>query len=313
MNKSIYALAIALVLGTTTALATPGGEPNNTGCNGVGNPNSPCEGQGGNGGNGGNGGSGGSGGDGGNAINTSTNTNTNTAGATSNSGANASNTTSVVVDGHTFNLGMGTPTTTSSSGGSANAQGGAGGNSKSHATGGAGGDSSSQSQVGDTIATSGDSVSSASNGGNTTGDVAVSIEGDTYVERNDYSKLPSSGAASVYSQVCQNGGSAQARAGGFSVNNQDVVCEHLKIAAVMREAFIFELQYGEKTDCFVDRGGMTNCQVSDKAVEYNKAYHEHMTEAIQAMEAYEEVGLADKMAGALIRPLALIGALIWLI
>ena len=39
------------------ALADPGGEGNNTGCNGVGNENSPCAGQGGDGGSGGAGGS----------------------------------------------------------------------------------------------------------------------------------------------------------------------------------------------------------------------------------------------------------------
>jgi len=50
-----------------------GGEGNNTNCNGVGNPNSPCTGTGGAGGNGGNGGNGGAGGAGGSSINTNTN------------------------------------------------------------------------------------------------------------------------------------------------------------------------------------------------------------------------------------------------
>ena len=310
MNKSIYAIAIALVLGTTGALATPGGEGNNTGCNGVGNPNSPCEGQGGNGGNGGNGGSGGSGGAGGSSEVTNEITNTNTANAAASAGA-VSNSSTVINLGDTpISVSMDGPTGQSAGGSSSSAQGGDGGDSTAHAAGGAGGDSSSVASVGDSTSQSGDSVSKANSGGNK--QALTIVDDSVYTYQYNYEDSAAS-AASVYSQVCMNGGSGQTRAAGFSVNNQDVVCEHLKIASVMREAFIFEIQYGDKSDCFVDRGGMTNCKVSEKAVEYNKAYHEHLTEAIQAMEAYEEVGLMDKMAGALIRPMALIGALIWLI
>ena len=62
-------MRLILVLLASIMLASPvyangGGEDDNTGCNGQGTPNSPCEG-GGNGGNGGGGGSGGSGGSGG--------------------------------------------------------------------------------------------------------------------------------------------------------------------------------------------------------------------------------------------------------
>jgi hypothetical protein len=54
MKKTILVLAILIA---TAAHATPGGEGNNTGCNGVGNANSPCAGSPGNGGQGGAGGS----------------------------------------------------------------------------------------------------------------------------------------------------------------------------------------------------------------------------------------------------------------
>ena len=46
MKKSFAILAAALMLAVSSAHATPGGEGNNTGCNGVGNPNSPCGGGG---------------------------------------------------------------------------------------------------------------------------------------------------------------------------------------------------------------------------------------------------------------------------
>lgn len=50
MKKTIVALALAAFMSPVNAV--PGGEGNNTGCNGVGNPNSPCEGNGGNSGGG---------------------------------------------------------------------------------------------------------------------------------------------------------------------------------------------------------------------------------------------------------------------
>lgn len=59
MFKKIMKRTITIAILSLTALAanaTPGGEHNNTGCNGRGNSNSPCSGSGGNGGAGGHGG-----------------------------------------------------------------------------------------------------------------------------------------------------------------------------------------------------------------------------------------------------------------
>ena len=56
MKKLIILVAVFGLIVTTTPVFATGGEGDNTGCNGKGNPNSPCAGQGGNGGNGGNGG-----------------------------------------------------------------------------------------------------------------------------------------------------------------------------------------------------------------------------------------------------------------
>ena len=60
MKKLLIVLALAAIaLVPASVWAAQGGEPSNTGCNGQGNPNSPCI--GGNGGNGGQGGQGGNG------------------------------------------------------------------------------------------------------------------------------------------------------------------------------------------------------------------------------------------------------------
>ncbi len=219
---------------------------------------------------------------------------------------------------------VGVTTGGASSGSSSNASGGDGGDSFANAHGGDGGDSSSQSSVGDTTATSGDSVSSAAggdanntnnNGGNSTGDVTViDSRSSTYTYEE-----ASARAATVYAEVCVNGGSAQARAGGFAISNQDVVCEHLKMASFMREAYVWELKHGKAVcqdvmaGAAVDSYTHSDTCMSEAALKYYEAYHEHMDDALRAMDAYEEVGLADKIAGALTRPAALIGALIWLL
>ena len=220
---------------------------------------------------------------------------------------------------NTNDVDVGVHTGGATSGSSSHAQGGAGGHSSAHATGGAGGDSSSQSQVGDTTATSGDSVSTASNvannGGNSTGDVTViDSRSSTYTYEEAAAR-----AATVYAEVCVNGGSAQARAGGINISNQDVVCEHLKMASFMREAYVWELQNGKAVcqEVMAGKGvdGYTHSDtcMSEAALKYYEAYHEHLDEALQAMELYEEAGLMDKIAGALVRPATLIGALIWLL
>lgn len=59
MKKVIFVVAAAVL--SASAWATQGGEGSNTGCNGVGNANSPCAGNGGAGGAGGQGGAGGTG------------------------------------------------------------------------------------------------------------------------------------------------------------------------------------------------------------------------------------------------------------
>jgi hypothetical protein len=177
-------------------------------------------------------------------------------------------------------------------------QGGEGG------SGGRGGSASSNATSGDSVAVAGGGKSSvgnvgavAANGGNTTGDVSVSIGGDSYVEEHDYKNMPASSAAAVYAQVCQTGGSAQGRAGGISVVNSDVLCDHLKMASFYQAIAEYEKELGN----------------NDKAFEYYAWYHHHVEDAETLMKSTEKVGLVDRLAGYLIRPMTLIGVLIWLL
>jgi hypothetical protein len=119
--------SLFLVLALTASLsanATPGGEGNNTGCNGVGNANSPCTGStGGNGGAGGNGGVGGNGGEGiatsianggtgGNQSQSQTTIAASAAGATATAGSSSVTVTDVKQHRVSPNVAIGATTTT---------------------------------------------------------------------------------------------------------------------------------------------------------------------------------------------------------
>ena len=326
MNKLITLMAGALILVPTLVLASPGDDgcvgncPNNGGGNGpVDVSQQQQQGQ--------------LQGQSQESFNANLNKNYNDSNASADSSSQSSSDSNAigvgVGGGATVDVAVDTGPTSSRS--KSNAEGGAGGDGgDATAYGGAAGDggdaysgsysSGGDASVGDTVASSTGGASDASVGDTTTGDVnsAVSISDNSSYSVN-YEEAAAR-AATVYSEVCMNGGSAQMQAGGFGVNNQDVVCEHLKVAAVMREAYQWEMQHGSAV-CQPIMSGQevgvgdvySDTCMSEKAIFYYKAYSEHMVEALQAMEAYEEAGLMDKIAGALVRPLALIGALIWLI
>ena len=306
MNKVIYGIAAATVLIPTVALASPGDDGCVGNCPQEGGSGGPVE-----------------------VSNVNENSNDSTAIAGAIAGSSSDSSATGVGYGGSSTVGVAVTSGPTVSGSVSNASGGKGGDGgDAYASGGdayaSGGDADSRSyseggDVGDTTAIAGPSISGASVGDTATGDVSSSI--GVSVDASDNSSYSveyeeaAARAATVYTQVCMNGGSAQGVAGGFSINNQDVVCEHLKVAAVLRDAYVFEMKYGTYESCeneMVGEEQLVTC-TNEQAEFYRKAYHEHMTEAIQAMEMYEEVGLLDKMAGALVRPMALIGALIWLI
>ena len=231
MNKFIYGLAVAVYITSMTSvvLADPGGEGNNTGCNGQGNPGSPCE-------SGGNGGSNGG----------------------SQSGATG--------------VGVGY---------------GEGGSSVQGQT---------QESSNTNSATQGILVSDSS-----------SIKYD-----NENS---AASAASIYAQQCQSGLSGQVMDGGFSVINSDQFCDYINAAQVAMDAYYWELNNGPvvcsdiMSGSWVD-GAYTDMCMSTKAQEYLDEYHENVDNALMLVQRTEAVGWVDRIAGQLIRPIALIAILI---
>lgn len=307
MSKQIYAIALALVLGTTGALAggygsdqdqrqgqeqhqRQGQEQQATAIGVNKNAN----------------------------LNANVNSNEANAGAISGSSSDSNATSSSVGGGAVVGVAVKTgPTVSGSISNAEGGQGGDGGDARASASS-YGGDSRAYSEgsdanssVGDVTSRSGDSNS----GGNVLG-TSVNVGGDIF----EY-EAAAAQAANVYTQVCQNGGSAQGIKGGFGVTNSDVLCDHLKTAAFMREAYMFEMKYGtvqcqelmegEKMEHMAAEYSDT-C-MNTKARYYYDAYHESMGDAISLMDNVEEAGMLDKFMGYLIRPAALIGALIWLI
>jgi hypothetical protein len=275
MNKAVYAIAFTLVAGTTAALASPGDD----GC--VGNcPNS-----------------GGSGGgpntnqqqQGQVSINENTSQSTATAGAnsTSVSGSNSSSTS--YSGGNSLGQSVGVSVR--------------GPNVSTEATGG-------QSSATGGNATSGDSSSGANS--------EINITGDSY----DYA---ASSAAAVFANECQSGLSGQVEKGGFAVINPDQFCQHVKAARIALQAYEWELENGTVTCHEVEYGYVTpegqdhvvetlqEVCYSEKADEYLAEYRHHTDAAISLVSATEEVGLVDSFFGYLIRPVAVVAAIILLL
>lgn len=125
MKKVFFGLVVALAM--SAAMATPGGEHNNTGCNGQGNANSPCA------GNGGAGGAGGQGGAGGTGVGLGIGVGVGIAGAASNATAVSANTNSNLNSNANFSANTNANSNTSVSNG---------GDARSTANGGSGGTAS---------------------------------------------------------------------------------------------------------------------------------------------------------------------------
>jgi len=158
----------------------------------------------------------------------------------------------------------------------------------------------------------GQSSSSATGG---SGQSAASIGAITVGDRNKY---PASRAATIYTQTCQSGMSAQTRSGGFGVVNRDPLCDYLKNAAVAREAYEYAIT--NPTQCEVVKAeincpidGFVDCQIktctSPKAAKYLKAYHDNLDAAFALTANTKHPALWDRVAGFLVRPGALMAAL----
>jgi hypothetical protein len=332
MNTStLYAIALSLILGSTYAFSDPGGEGNNTGCNGQGNPNSPCD-------NGG--GGGGAGGGGGSAVQDQTQLQAQLQIQQQELNNEVYQGTIVGVESDTSSNSQ----SSSDSNSSSNASGGSVRNSNSVSGGRS--DASSRSSVGDTTATGGvasstsivgDSTSKVGNTTATTGDSSsvseggksqassggntqdLTVEGDTdnSVLIYEGSEVASASAASVFAGYCQTGASAQMQSGGFSVVNPEAFCNNIRMAGVYQEAYLWEMSHG-KVQCAKEADGVwvddqyQDVCVNEAASEYYAQYTYHLQEAHELLAKTEDIALVDAWAGYLIRPLAILALLILL-
>jgi hypothetical protein len=154
---------------------------------------------------------------------------------------------------------------------------------------------------------------SSATGGNATaasgvgGDSNVRVEGDQYT---------ASSAATVFAGHCQTGMSGQLEAGGFGVVNSDQFCDYIRLAAVMREAYEYELA---ECECVgVCTSTLASVEMScpaggEKARIYLEAYHLNLSNAQELVVSSEYTAMADRWGGQLLRPTAIILALIWIL
>jgi len=285
MTKTIYGMALALVLGTTYALGDAGGEGNNTGCNGQGNPNSPCQSSGGGGGAGGHGGSGGAGGQGG-------------AGGSGGSALQGQVQGQIQAQGQIgINRNRNDVSSNSNASAGSSSASRSNSNSVSNATGGA-----------------------AVSGGNTQ-DVTVDASDKgvySYHYENDYA---ASSAASVYGDVCTGGMSGQVEEGGFAVTNPNAFCNYMAAAMIYRDAFEWEMTYNVSEDCMdpMEGVGFESAEqyydycANPKAKELLENYYSNLENANEYMEMVEIPAKVDGIFGYLVRPIGVIAVLILLL
>lgn len=292
MNKAIYAIAVALMLGTTYAIGDPGGEGNNTGCNGQGNPNSPCQPTNGNGGSGGNGGAGGSGGQGGQGG----------------SGGQGGNSAQGQLQGQLQAQGQvgivsgknkNNNNNSSRSASNAGAYAGSASNSAAVAAGGTSG------------AISGGNEQSIADNSETSLEYTYNYKYD-----NDYN---AASAASVYGDVCTGGMSGQVEEGGFAITNPNAFCNYMAAAMIYRDAFEWEMTYQVSEICAEPMSFtwpadqyMDTC-MNERAKDMLSKYYENLENANEYMEMVEIPAKVDGIFGYLVRPIATIAVLILLI
>lgn len=148
----------------------------------------------------------------------------------------------------------------------------------------------------------------------------ASVEAISFSEDNDYS---ASSAASIYASKCSSGFSGQIREGGIGSSNTDQFCYLLDMALVNWQAYQRELKSVRAENCEAVTAeitcpapGYVDCQVkacpSPLADKYLARYHQNLDDAQQIIDAGQEVSIADRVAGLLIKPLSILAGLILL-
>ena len=131
-------------------------------------------------------------------------------------------------------------------------------------------------------------------GGNTTGTASTS---DIDIDASTDYDIPVSTAASLFTQTCQSGVSGQGESVGASVVFSDPLCDTLKVAAMYWDYHILEHQHGN----------------DEQAAYWKEKYVEQMKDVETLMEATDEVAIADRFAGFLLKPLGVIALLVFLL
>jgi hypothetical protein len=160
--------------------------------------------------------------------------------------------------------------------------------------------SSSASSVGDTtsISEGSHSASGAISGGNEVGqDVTVDASDQSIYSVEYDHDYPVSTAASLFTQVCQQGVSGQADDWGASAVFSDPLCDEIKVAQFYWIAHINEHEHGN----------------DKQAAEFKEMYVAQMSDIQKMMDATDELGIIDRIAGFLIKPLGVIGLLVFLL
>ena len=167
-------------------------------------------------------------------------------------------------------------------------------------------DSASHSSVGNLSATGGKSSSAAGDSQSSIGSITVS--GDS----NDYS---ASSAADVYTNICQSGMSGQTRSGGFGASSPDQFCKYIDMA---NAAWLAHERAKKNPDSCktitatvtCDEPGHMLCEIeqcqSDAADKHLAMYHDNLERANKLLVTAEQPALWDRVAGFLIKPLALV-------
>lgn len=168
---------------------------------------------------------------------------------------------------------------------------------------------------------SNDSTAGATSRSESTGGTGnASVGNISFSEDNDYS---ASSAASIYASKCSSGFSGQTREGGIGSSNTDQFCYLLDMALVNWQAYQRELTSVRPENCETVTAevtcpaeGYVDCQVkacpSPHAEKYLARYHQNLDDAQQIIDAGQEVSIADRVAGLLIKPLSILAGLLLL-
>jgi hypothetical protein len=104
-------------------------------------------------------------------------------------------------------------------------------------------------------------------------------------------------SAALITAVCQSGTSGQSKSGGFSIIGSDQLCDYWKAAEMARSAHLIADKHGD-----------------EEAAEYwSGVYEWNLKEAQELLEDTEHTALAQRISDQLVKPLGLIGLLIFLI